>query len=109
MRSMLIIFDDNKAGDKICKMRKFYHRRIENMCRSAKDSNQIDLEPVQSNLLGKMRFNPCVRTIKIQKDRKLQVHFIGKSKRRAERGKGKWVQSVGTAGGGGGWRANVEG
>lgn len=43
-----------------------------------------------------MRFNLCVRTIKIQKDRKLQVHFIGRSGRRAGHGKGKWVQSVGT-------------
>lgn len=48
-----------------------------------------------------MRFNPCEQTIKIQKDRKLQVHFIGKSKRRAGRGKKKWVQSVGTMRG---WR-----
>lgn len=88
---------------------------MENTCRSAKDSNQIDLEAGSIDLFGEMRFNLCVQTIKIQKDRKLQVHFIGKSTRRAGRGKGKWVQSVGTTkgvggkGGGDGRRAHKEG
>lgn len=56
-----------------------------------------------------MRFNLCVRTIKIQKDRKLQVHFIGKSGRRAGHGKGKWVQSVGTTKGVGEGKGEVVG
>lgn len=51
-----------------------------------------------------MRFNPCVRTIKIQKDRKLQVHFIGKRARDArgvERGNGTISRNgVGRGGGG---------
>jgi len=36
-----------------------------------------------------MRCNPRVRTIKIQKDGKLQVHFIGKGERCAGGGRGE--------------------
>lgn len=89
---------------------------MENTCRSAKDSNQIDLEAGSIDLFGEMRFNLCVQTIKIQKDRKLQVHFIGKSTRRAGRGKGKWgtisrndERGEGGKGGGDGRRAHKEG
>lgn len=54
------------------------------------DQSKILIRSTKSQLnRGEMRFNPRVRTIKIQKDGKLQVHFIGKGERCAGRGNGE--------------------
>jgi len=61
--------------------------------RTPVDQSKILIRSTKSRLnrsfLREMRCNPRVRTIKIQKDGKLQVHFIGKGERCAGGGRGE--------------------